>query len=657
MKSSEVSFLKNCVSLVLAFSLCGVAAAQDVDLFGDLIDGDSNEFTLEIEGDTPIDEPEDMITFDELVATNVGAHIAELYPSVSDPRLVQPSILQDGGRVMQGSVLKVALKVNGPKEKNWRRFTVLFSDVAHPKNELSEDVIYEIDDDAGLDLNWERTTLNKYISHSTLTRSVQFNRSDHENNNSDFRGELKLQTANLKPGNYKLYLEIYRSIEGETVEKDVQYFSFTVVDAPLSIVADLPNSVATYEEDKSAQNVRFHAMLSDWAVYPLMARIESDVPGITLDYGEERLEITSNLFDVLFLSPPAYAGQTSGLKITVRDGLGRVATLRHGVSITDGSSGQIRVDIPTVVDAGDVMRGYITYPDGYTLVKPPFIGDLNGFEWTSSDYTSFKIHVKEEGVDHRRLFAIVARGHVPGVDYEPVLTWKREYDVNSQDLIYDPEEQRRKQEESDARAAEFSRIFVEAMAAGVSSGGSSIDNSGSDDTPSGDSSGLDSTFEIVSTDVFDDLSGTETFEERVSSGSTPSSGRNPSGGSAFIGDGGPPLGDNTTSICGTAINGYSWTAGVTNSGWVIDGNGEDGVSEDGVSFDTVRLIQLGIPYNGDNQYNYLAYYTHNCVLESELIARSDGMTDEYTFYTNGGKKMVSANGEYAKWWDREGNPE
>jgi hypothetical protein len=616
----------------------GMAQAQSTDYFGGLNQDDTGEITLEIENEPAKTEPLDMIVFDDLAVTITRAEIAEFRPELRNPDLVQPRDVPDNGRVMQGATLDVFLTIRGPSKKNWRRRSRLYSVLADPENPLSENVIYELGDEDDVLRDWRQSKRSDMETFVPLRSSVNFSRVNIDDATASFTGSFQIQTANLKPGKYQIWVQVFRTDDDEIVEKDTRRFNFEVVDAPLFLVADLPSSVATFDEDKSAQNVRFPVMLSDWAVPPLSAVMEASVQGVTLGHGNMETDaLDGTMFDILLMPPQAYAGETTRFTLRVRDGLGRNVSLSHSIAITDGARGEIQVDMPSMVDAGDTLFGSITYPDGFTLVKPPIIADRRGFEWTNSSFTEFRIDVKEEGVNHRRLFAIVARGRLDGLDYEPVLTWKREYDVVSQNLIFDPVARQKARDKRKADADERRRVFLQAM---VGDGGGETENS------TGASS--EETFEIVSTETFENTSGEN------SSGGLSSNGTSSPEGTNYIGAGGPTLDGNTKSVCGTAIDGFSFSAGVSNSGWVIDGNGESGVSEGDRYFRTIGLIQLGVPNDYEDQYNYLSYYEDDCVLESEKIARSDGGVDEYYFYSNGGRKSVFTASRDME-WDRAGN--
>lgn len=656
--------------------MVGVAHAQNPDYFGGINQDNSSEITLELERTPTNDSPADMITFDALTVTITGAEIADTQPNLRNPDLVQHREVQNNGRVAQGTVLEVSLTINGPNQKNWRRRTRLFSTVSNPENRLSENVVDELGGADELSLDWRRTTHDVLVSYAPLRKSVSFSRSNTGNGNSDFTGSFQLHTANLKPGKYRIWVRVYRLVDDETVEKDTQKFNFTVVDAALSLVADLPSSVATFDEDKSAQNVRYPVMLSDWAVPPLSAVMEANVPGITLDFGEMATdELDGNMFSILLMPPQGYAGDNTSFTLRVRDGLGRTATLSHRLAITDGASGEIQVDMPSMVEAGDTIYGTITYPDGYTLVKPPRIADRNGFEWTSSDYTSFRISVQEEGVHHRRLFAIVARGQMAGVDFEPVLTWKREYDVISQDLIFNPAARQRVRDERKANADDRRSAFVQLMI-GDGSGEAGDGNDGS-------SAG---TREVISTETFenedvetghfgnlgrffeDDERQPEdwsTTSENTTANSTNAGSDTSSRNLHYVGRDGPPLKSRTDkkmqSICGVTIDGYAdrFTGDLPTSGWWLtdyDQNSGRGDFDDFQGW--ITLMQEGMPGIGDNgaykQENDMKFYAEDCVRSSESIAQSDGIYREYEYYSNGGRQsMKDSNTEME--WDRSGN--
>lgn len=666
------------LGLVVAFAgwTIGMAHAQNPDYFGGINQDDAGEITLELENSGADDEPLDMITLEALNVTITGAEIADTLPDMRNPDLVQTRRLKNNGRVMQGAVLDVSMAIHGPTEKNWRRMARLFSTISNPKNRLSEEVIYELGGPEELELSWSRATAGNYTSYTNVRRSVRFHRSDNSDGTSVFKGSFNLHTANLEPGDYLIYVRVYRTEGGETIEKDATGFNFTVVDAPLSLVADLPSSVATFDEDKSAQNVRYPVMLSDWAVPPISAVMAANVPGVTLDYGEmETDDLEGNMFDILLMPPQGYAGDNTRFTLRVRDGLGRTATLSHRLAITDGASGEIQVDMPSIVDAGDTVYGTITYPDGYTLAKPPRIADRNGFEWTSSDYTSFRIAVREEGVHHRRLFAIVARGHMAGVDYEPVLTWKREYEVTSQNLIFDPEARQRARDERKANADDRRSAFVQLMI-----------GDGSGETENGNDGSFEGTREVISTETFENADAeTGQFgnldrffedEERqpegwsIASENTTSNRNNAGSGTSsrdlhYVGRDGPPLKGRTEekmqSICGVTIDGYAdrFTGNLPTTGWwLTDYDQNSGRGGFGDFEGWITLMQEGMPGIGDNgaykQENEMKFYAEDCVRSSEKIAQSDGVYREYEFYSNGGRQsMKDSNTEME--WDRAGN--
>ncbi len=122
------------------------------------------------------------------------------------------------------------------------------------------------------------------------------------------------------------------------------------------------------------------------------------------------------------------------------------------------------------------VAGTVSYPAGFVLKNPPVIGDKRGFSWTNSDYTAFRITPDEQGVHYNRLFAIIASGTMTGQRDDPVLVWKREYEVQSQNLIYDEERIRRRKA---ANRQAWSNA-LNALASGIGEAASSYENSSLD---------------------------------------------------------------------------------------------------------------------------------------------------------------------------------
>lgn len=607
-------------SVFIATQITPRVYAQEADYFGGInVDSDGGEeIVLEIE--TNSSDVRDQMAIEPLHLKLISE-----YPANHEPnsKIVHIEPIHSGVTVKRGTVLQLDMNYDRPANSVPARKVLLWSSLQNPHYDLPSETLYALDiyPDEGDELDWKQTSHPTWRSSVDITKSASFTQHVIAGDKWRHTGVLQLQTAVLKPGNYHFFLKLYRIDNGETVETDIERFNFTIVDAPLHLVADIPASIPTYDEDKSAVNVRHTIKLSDWAVPPIKAKIRTNVPGITLDYGELMTkDLGEKEFQILLMPNSRQVGRTADFTLTIKDGIGRLASLKRSVKVTDGSNGEIKVDMASSVNAGQTITGTIFYPRGYRLLKEPFIGDRRGFEWTSSDYTSFRIKTKEEGVHYKRLFAIVTKGRVNGIDYEPVLTWKRTYDIKSQNLIYDVERNRRRTEANNKAWNDA----LSGFAAGVGAAASAYDEGGSDTAAGGTSSeGSSSSIQIGSSDV----SGELDFSN------------------------GEP-----TNICGVDTTTGEWRAVLWDSMSYSDKFGLDpGVPGSG-QFNQLRSVKITKkrPESGTTKYANMTFYAKNCVLKSQYTPRLDGY-DVYSFWDNGGKEKEEVSGRYSKEWDRAGN--
>jgi hypothetical protein len=626
----------------LAFK-CTTAMAQTNDLMDDI--NVNNKFTLEIEDATA---PDDLITLAPLEVTVSSASVATNYPEMNDADFVRPREVQLGARIPQGTELRVWIELEAPKHIKWQRRTWLFSAQGTPENELSEDVLLEIHGTDNLYLKWKGSSSDHWPRWAHLPAPVSFDSFTTENGGRNSSGHFQLPTAHLKPGDYHMLLGIFRQEDGEDVEEDRARFAFSIIDAPLSVRAEVPGLMPIYVDKKSAHQTWFPAYVSDWAVPPISARLVSEHPGMTItDEGHSTWNLGGPMFSLTLEPPPEVAGQRDTLLLEVTDGLGRTAIWEKTVNITDGLSSQMQVEMASKVDAGDTLYGTVTYPDRFEMFKPPVVGDKRGFEWTNDDYTAFRIKVKEEGVHHQRQLGLVVRGQVEGAWQFATLVWQQLYKVTSQDLIYDAEVIAAAKAERAATAEPRASVFVDVMAdVGASYQQVEIyEEENFLEVTSIEEGGDESWGEA--TDIFETVDGDTSLTYDRSTEATDSS-SNPSGSgntNAFGGDG---------EICGVPILGDEFDVGYHKNDYVTEGVGNVTYSEGNVEYDIIRLVKYGIPYDGNKTYDVLEFTKDGCVLIWEKTANRVGEHDTASFYANGGRKTLTS--EFAnKSWDRQGN--
>lgn len=653
--------------------------------FEDLYVDHGNDFVLEVETDDNQEETvQNLITVDPVRLFINENLLAGIKPKLRNRALVHADTFTDGAQVEHGSVLRFEIGFHAPEGVELKLRVSLFSKLPDPKHELHEDTEFELGGES-LTLNWRKHKPgDKYASVATINDHIQSGRrpkyaKPRQSGQSDYFSHVFLDTANLKPGDYKLLLKVYRLENGDVVEEHYQAFHFTMVAARLNVVAFMPSAIVTYNAGKSLHDGEYEAAMSDWAVPPYSARLESSHPGFSLEANGEtvREDMGENVFYIYARPNPRLAGRTVSLKLTVKDGLARVGTLDYEINVSDGRDFEIKVSMPSLAKAGQSITGTVKYPTGFKLKKPPTIGDRRGFAWTNSDYTAFRITPSEEGVHYNRLFAIIASGTMKGMEQDPVLVWKREYTVKSQNLIYD-EERIRRRKETNKRAW---NAALSALASGIGEVASSYGNA----TPSSNSEeeGDDGFYEIISTETHDPNAEEEDrFSEITSSDTSPNSQDKRNGG--YLSEEVSEIwnrvnGPNTPSPSGDARPGMSEQldfsngepkniCGIDNAAgeWEVDWDGRSYYhkfsQEAGDPYSTgradavVHKISLAKkkPESGTKLHKKIEFYAKNCVLKYEFSPRLDEYTST-SYWDNGGKAKVEMSDGYTKEWDRMGN--
>ncbi len=624
------------------------AFSQETDYFGDLIkssDGvDENMFGVETE---EIPDPQDLVTLQPIRMKAVGTLTAGLIkPELRSAKLVNAEAFENRARIPVGTILQFDIQYERINGITLNRIAVLRSKLYSPNHFSDED-----------GLKWQKSSHKRWASYANVTKKTSFTYKNIASNMRRYDGFLRINTGDLKPGRYHFLIGTSRKEDGKTVEKDTERFDFTIIDAPLHLVAEIPKSIPTYNPDRNVWAGEYKAFLSDWAISPMKVEIISDVPGFAIRDGKDLYE---SVVEFQLRPKKKYIGHTESFTIKVTDRLGRTASLTRDVYITDSSDFEIKVDMARNANAGETITGRVIYPSGFVLKKKPRTNVKTGFAWTNSDYTAFRVKVKEEGVDYKKLFAIIATGKMSGMEEEQVLTWKRTYNVKSQDLIYDPEAIRRKKQASDRAWREaFSTVAAVAGAAASAYESSSSENADDfwydDDSENWDEEN-NSNYEVVSNEWSDDDGGSNGKSQGSQSNNYQSSGSN----SSEISE---------SSVCGVAIEGRlnDWKNIENKTGWwrykeeptQVDYYGDN--STDTKSYKTIILLKKGIPDNhGIEQAHELRFVKNNCVLALERNPTSRGFYDEYKFYYNGGKKSEFSNNaqvgkQVTKYWDQKGN--
>lgn len=705
-RNARKSLLRNVMRrliFTLILILPVIPAYGQLPDFDDLYVGTSNDFTLEVETEEPEPTSEILITVDPVRLVKDIDSLAVYIPEATSSQLVYPKTFQSGDQIKQGSQLFFNIDFHAPKGVDIYRNVHLYSKLENPENELHEDVEFELNTYSHLELKWQQSKDPNYLSYATRNDHVgSRTRPDYAEpknpDRSDYYEQVSFQTANLKPSDYYFMLQVYRKDGDEIVEENTVGFPFTLVDAPITIEAFIPNSIKPYNVGKSLQTGEYEAGVSDWAVPPYQIEVESSVPGFSLDYSGEdmHLETGDIFFDLVARPKPNTVGKTANLTLRVTDGLGRKGVTHRQIRIIDGRNAEIKVTLPQTLQAGRTVTGTVSYPSGFKLKKPPRIGDARGFEWTNSDYTAFRLTPQEEGVHHQRLFAIIASGTMAGMDDDPVLVWKREYSVESQDLIYDEDRNQRRTAAnnkiwSDAIGAVAQGIGAAASAYGDANSGDGNSNTASDENYDDDDEG----FQAISPPIYSGGNSQDTHNPNydginvdtgpikpmstITSTSTPppaprtqrpnTSVNNPDNFSIGVGSSSEITEAN---VCGVAIIGtrgtYDKNGDLTfesNDGWIRDRDDNEKFDVNGRKYDVVLLTKLGIRYDSDDedyakQIHELAFYKHNCAQAYETIPTSTSFSSEYEFYDNGGKKLAhTENADSSKTvsreWDRTGN--
>ncbi|WP_283426004.1 hypothetical protein [Shimia sagamensis] len=627
-----------------------VVMAQSDELFDDIIL--DNEFELEAEDDT---SPSDLISLAPLQVTFSSSLVADNYPDLNDADFIRPYEVQSGARIPQGAELRIWIELERPKHIKWKRRTRLYSAQNNAKNSLSEDVLLELDGTDNLYLKWKGTSYEDWPKVAYLKAPVNFDSYTTETGRRNTSGHFQLPTAHLLPGDYHILLGIFRREDGEDVEEDLQRFAFSVIDAPLSVTTEVPGSIPAYVDKQSAHQTRFAAYMSDWAVPPINAHLMSELPGMTItNEGTSTWNLGDPLFSLTLEPPVDVAGLRDTMVLEVTDGLGRTAIWEKTVKITDGLSSQMQVEMVRKVDAGDMLYGTVTYPSGFEMSEPPFVGDKRGFEWTNDDYTAFRIRVKEEGVHHQRLLGLVVRGQVAGVNEFATLVWQQRYKVLSQDLIYDPEAIAAAKVERAATAARRASVFVEVMT-DVGASYEQIEDYQAESffevisIEEGDSGEGDDSWGQT-TDVFEAVEGDSSLTyDRTTGGSNTADLSPPQNGSSNAYEAGIE-----GEICGVPVLGDEFEVGYQKNDYVSEGVGNVTYTEDNVEYDIIRLVKYGLPYDGYETYDKLEFIKDSCVLIAEETANRVGGDDYALYYSNGGRRSLLS--EFTKkTWDRRGN--
>ena len=650
--------------------------SQAQDPFDDLNKANSNEFTLEIETEDSVEaEPRNLIQVDPVIMVINKKLLSGIRPDLADSKLVHAKTYQSGAQIPQGSQLLFKLGYHAAKGTKIKRRAMLFSQLSNPENPLDEDALFEMGGPEKNAIKWRPhssqydfaavATINNHIQKGRRAANAPPRLREHD----DFYRYVFLETAKLKPGNYMFRLRVYRK-EGQQVAETVgQNYIFTVVEAPIHAAVFMPSTIKTYKGPGSAATVVFAAAMSDWAVTPYSARLESSLPGFALWYDGRTFEddMGESVFTVVARPKPNLAGRTASLTLTVTDGLGRTGTLKRQIRIVDGRNSEIQVSMPGSVNAGQTINGTVIYPAGFILKKPPVIGDRRGFSWTNSDYTAFSIRPNEEGVDHKRLFAIVASGTMDGMDEDPVLVWKREFSVKSQDLIYD-EARNRQRTEANNRAwrealgsiasgiGDAANAYEDAQS-GTSQGGASGTYSKSSNSEQG-YGGYSS--EDVSK-IWERVQGPSTSSAVTQSAGSGASLQRRSSGSIVAPEGisgqldfsnGQP-----TNICGIDNRANEWRVtwdSLTYSDRFVP---EVGVP-DTIGNPNAKVHEIALekrkPESGTTRHKTISFYAKNCVMKHEYIPRLDEYT-VITYWDNGGKKKVDISDGKTTEWDRQGN--
>ncbi len=584
---------------------------EDTENLGKMVNGNKSAAT-----------PKDQMTLAPLrlgIARTLTANI--IRPGLRSRKLVHAKTFQPGARIPQGSVLQFDMTFSRPLDASTSRKILLWSRSKNPRQRLSTDTLYAIgySSDEGDGLTWRKSKSSRWPAYAKITKKARFSAKNIAGNLRKHTGVLQIQTAVLKPGDYQFWIKIYRKKGKKTVETDIQRFNFTLTDTPLAVVADIPQAVPNYNPDRNVWAGEYQAFLSDWAVEPIRVEAKSSGAGLNVPDGDN---VSETVFDFYLRPKKKYIGRTKRFTLKVTDGLGRTASLSRKIYIADSRKFEIQVDMARAVKAGQTIRGTVKYPAGFRLKKKPRIADKRGFAWTSSNYTSFRIKVKEQGVDHKRLFGIIASGKINGLAEEQVLKWTRTYKVKSQDLIYDEARNKR-------RTQANNRAWREALSAVAGATGAAVsayNNSKATDTTTSDrrydEENDGSNYELVQIDR-----GGEDAGERTVAGNT-------TGTSS-----GPP-----TNICGVDISDGQWQEPMYDGGSYMASLGRE--------IDRIKLTKKKSD-NGTRYKYQLVFFASNCVLQSEWTPNRTGY-DIVAYYDNGGKELDKTE-TYNKEWDRRGN--
>ncbi len=663
----------NCIAIAGLLSIglgAGLASAQAIDdqslsnAFDLLEVEDSDDtFVLKI-------EPEDLLTFAPVVASAVPGRVGHLLsPSA---HFIRPDGVENGSKVQAGVRLQFHLEFESPPNSTFKRLAMLFSDQASPESTLSEDALLAMYDDQNFMLDWSSTIYDDWLAGVWLTFPDRFTSSDAGNGLRRSAGSLQLPTAGLKPGNYHILFGINRKVDGEVVEEDRQRFHFTVVDTPIHVMADEDDLYEALSETAASGPANVDVLLSDWAVFPAEVRVRSDLAGISFTgNGDHSGYIDESIFDFVISNGAQLARRTGVIDISVTDGLGRTAKWRQNLPLEPLFVDDLSVELPGRGTLGKKLHGSVTYPPGFNLTEAPQVALVDGFEWTSSDKTTFVIHLSNTDADLDRDFRLKVTGTLRGSDHETELSWYQFYYVSrpkptKAPVVASPKPDDKKQRREDRRRS-FKDAFVNLMIGkpgerrAYNDDGSFADSDDNccDDTSNyelvdiqegGNWADDDDDWDGLSEERIDELTeqffgSPDEFEDEFAEVARTENTPDTSSPQATA-DGGQQ-------ICGTYVAGHHSAVGIRKDGWTI-WDEEDEIKEAGQYHKLIVLVTAGIPYDGEPTRHFLRLYKDSCVYAGEDIPTHYGFDEQTKHYSNGGRKLV-LNEFTHKEWDRPGN--
>jgi hypothetical protein len=366
-----------------------MAQSGDPDYYGGLeLDEDQYELVLETEEEAADVEDDSTVILDPFLVSysNSSTNIARNNEDQLSPYLVHLQPVSDGMEIKRGTLLDLTMEYEAPGEGNTYRKLWLFSSNASPAIDLPDSTYNAAFTRTEFIRNWETSSDSGFAAMANIRDNMGMAFWNNDGGTKGASGDFSINTANLKPGRYRVHGQIYRkNSDGQRTNERNQFFNFTVVAAPIYVRADLPDPISTVSSVDRYFPANYLALISDWAVPPFRITLTTDKDQFSLADGTQYdSSLTKNIIDLVLAMPHKTADGDVNLKIEIRDGIGRTASIDYNLDIIAGTDAPEQNPARSYASAEDVSDYDFTSSSDDSAYE---VVSTESFDDDESDYT------------------------------------------------------------------------------------------------------------------------------------------------------------------------------------------------------------------------------------------------------------------------------